>query len=93
MGKTPAPLSAIILLLGAMVGYAALHPAKIFSDHMVLQQNSNVPIWGIADAKKVVTVRFADQTVRTKTDGKGQWKAWFKPMKANSTGRELKVTS
>ena len=93
MSKTPAPLFAIALLLGSMAGYAALQPAKIFSDRMVLQQDANVPIWGIADAKKMVTVRFDGQTVRTKTDSKGQWKAWFKPMKANSTGRELQVTS
>ena len=64
MGKTPFPLPAIILLLSTMAGYAALQPEKIFSDHMVLQQDTNVQIWGIADAKKVVIVRFDGQTVK-----------------------------
>ena len=58
MGKTPFPLPAIILLLSTMAGYAALQPEKIFLYHMVLRQDANVSIWGIADAKKMVTVRF-----------------------------------
>lgn len=63
MCKTPFPLPAIILLLSTMAGYAALQPEKIFSDHMVLQQDANFSIWGIADAKKMVIARFDGQTV------------------------------
>ena len=81
-----------IFLCAANVS-AAIHPAKIFSDHMVLQRELPVPIWGKADAGKSVTVQFAGQTAKTKADREGRWKVWLKPLKANSTGRELKVIS
>ena len=90
-------------LLGAFVaaaiflcaGYvsAAIDPVKIFSDHMVLQRELPVPIWGKGDAGKVVTVEFAGQSVKTMTDLTGHWKVWLKPMEANSAGRELKIIS
>ena len=56
-------MPAIILLLSTKAGYAALQPEKIFSDHMVLQQDANFSIWGIADAKKMVIARFDGQTL------------------------------
>ena len=84
--------TAAILLCTANT-HAAVLPARIFSDHMVLQRALPVPIWGKADAGKVVTVQFSGQTVRTKADHKGHWKVWLKPLKANRTGRKLKVSS
>ncbi len=35
----------------------------IFSDHMVLQQDAAVPIWGWADAGEKVEVSIAGQTM------------------------------
>ena len=39
----------------------AIHPVKIFSDHMVLQREIPVPIWGKGDVGKVVSVQILDQ--------------------------------
>ena len=72
---------------------AAVLPARIFSDHMVLQRGLPVPIWGKADAGKTVTIQFAGQTAKTKADRKGHWKVRLNPLKANRAGRELKVSS
>ena len=85
-------VTAFIFLCAAYVS-AATHPVKIFSDHMVLQRELPVPIWGKGDVGKVVTVQFAGQSVKTMADPTGHWKVWLKPMKANSTGRELKISS
>jgi len=60
---------------------------------MVLQRALPVPIWGKGDVGKVVTVQFAGQSVKTMADLAGHWKVWLKPMKANNTGRELKISS
>ena len=49
----------LFALCGALPVLAVLHPAKIFSDHMVLQRDAAVPIWGKADAGTAVTVAFA----------------------------------
>jgi len=87
----------VAFLLLACCGYlpvlAALHPAKIFSDHMVLQRDAAVPIWGKADAGAAVTVAFAGQSVKGKTDKEGHWKVNLDPMKASAEGRSVEISS
>ena len=65
---------------------------KLFSDHMVLQQNQSIRVWGTAKAAENLTVRFAGQSVNTVADGSGYWSAMI------STGRaggpyELEIAS
>jgi sialate O-acetylesterase len=61
---------------------AQLSTAKLFGDHMVLQRNQQVPVWGWATKNAKVSVRLGGQTVSTKADGEGSWKIWLKPMPA-----------
>ena len=43
-------------------------------DHMILQQNSSVKLWGWADNKKVtVTTSWNNQTYQVLTDKNGAW--------------------
>jgi sialate O-acetylesterase len=87
----------VAFLLLACCGYlpvlAALQPAKIFSDHMVLQRNAAVPFWGKADAGATVTVAFAGQSAKGKADENGRWKLKLEPMKASAEGRSLEISS
>ena len=80
-----------LFLLVLPVGSSAAGPAKIFSDHMVLQCESPVPVWGRAAAGSEVVVEFAGQSVKTKADGEGRWKILLEPLKANAAGRDLVV--
>ena len=59
-----------------ILGHAeeSLRPARIFSDNMVLQQGSPVPVWGTSAPNEKVTVEYAGQRVETKSDQKGKWK-------------------
>lgn len=55
-----------------------LHLPSIFSDHMVLQQQSSVPIWGWAEASstvKIVGSWMPQDTVCAKVDDCGHWMA------------------
>jgi len=45
----------------------------LFSDHMVLQRDMLVPVWGWADAGEAVTVTIAGQSKSAKADASGQW--------------------
>jgi sialate O-acetylesterase len=72
---------------------AALSPAKIFTDHMVLQRHSPVPIWGTATPGNNVTVLFAGKTVETTVGDDGKWHVTLAPLEADATGRELRVSS
>ncbi len=87
------------LLLAASSLLAIAHPAvgdvalpHIFSDHMVLQQNQPVPVWGTAPAGEKVSVSFAGQTVTATADANGKWMAKLANLQASTEGRELTVT-
>jgi sialate O-acetylesterase len=47
--------------------------ASVFSDHMVLQRDKAVKIWGTADPGKVVSVKIDDLSTATKADKSGNW--------------------
>ena len=51
--------------------------AGIFGDHMVLQRNSDAPIWGVAKPKAKVTIEgsWSRKSVRTVADADGKWMA------------------
>jgi sialate O-acetylesterase len=46
----------------------------IFGDHMVLQQEQKLPVWGTADPGEKVTVTAGDHTGTATADDKGKWR-------------------
>ncbi|MFA6543908.1 MAG: sialate O-acetylesterase [Limisphaerales bacterium] len=82
-------------LLGLLVGFAVSARADvklpvIFGDHMVLQREQKVPVWGWADEDELVIVQFRDQVVQTRAKG-GKWQVNLAPMKASQTGKDFLV--
>jgi sialate O-acetylesterase len=63
----------------------------VFTDHIVLQRDLPVRIWGKANPGEPVKVSFAGQTCRTKTDVDGKWSVILTPMKASGESRRLIV--
>ncbi|MBS1501715.1 MAG: sialate O-acetylesterase [Bacteroidetes bacterium] len=74
-------LAIFILLSSITFSKAQLKAARIFGDHMVLQRNQPVPVWGTSIAKAKITVRFNGQQVNTRADAQGNWKVALQPMK------------
>src|SRR5262245_30929904 len=52
----------------------------IISDHMLVQRDVPVRIFGKAQPGEAVSVAFRGQTVQTVTDATGRWEAWLKPL-------------
>lgn len=52
---------------------AAVRLPSLFSDHMVLQRDGAVPVWGWADPGEAVTVSIAGQKQSTKAGADGKW--------------------
>lgn len=48
---------------------------KVFCDHMVLQRDSRIPIFGTANPEQKLTVAFQDQEIPVTADGNGEWSA------------------
>ncbi len=83
-------ISALLITLGAR---ASVKVPLIFSDHMVLQRDVPVPVWGWADAGEEVKVAFAGQVKTARADATGSWKLKLDPMAASGEPREFTVNS
>ncbi|MCF7817599.1 MAG: hypothetical protein K9M54_06935 [Kiritimatiellales bacterium] len=66
---------------------------SVFSDHMVVQRERAVPIWGKADPGSAVTVEFAGQTKTATADAEGEWRVDLEPLTASAESRTLIVRS
>ena len=91
----PASLTrSLALLIAASSAVSARADVKlpvIFGDHMVLQRDQKVPVWGTADEGEKVTVEFAGQKVSA-TAKDGKWSVALAPLKASSTGAKFTVS-
>ena len=52
----------------------------IISDHMLLQRDVPVRIFGKAEPGEAVSVAFRGQTAQTVTDPLGRWEVWLQPL-------------
>ena len=77
------------MMVAGMTLHATVRFGMPFSDHMVLQREKPVAVWGWADPGEKVTVTFAEQSVATTADAKGEWRVNLKPMPASKTPRTL----
>ena len=73
-------ITAFLLSIAFLTSRAQLTTAKIFGDHMVLQRNQDVPVWGWTAKNKRVTIVFNGQDVTAKADEQGYWKVVLQPM-------------
>lgn len=55
---------------------------SVFSDHMVLQRDAPLPVWGWAQAGEQVVVEFRGQRQTTTATANGEWKVELKPAAA-----------
>lgn len=67
--------------------------ANIFSDHMVLQQEKPLRIWGWSKPNTTLKLNFAGQEKSTSSDGQGNWSVLLDPLKSSFEKQKLVVTS
>ncbi len=63
----------------------------VIGEHMVIQREKPVVIWGWADKGEEVTVRLGGKEARTRADAEGRWRLSFEPLKAGGGPLELIV--
>lgn len=75
-----------LLLIGATSTAAAaqsqLSLPSLFSDHVVLQREKPIHVWGEAAPAEAVEVRFHDQKLTATADALGYWQLWLAPERA-----------
>lgn len=73
---------AVLALLLYFPAQAQVRLARLFSDHVVLQRQKPIPVWGWAKPDEKIKVVLAGQTQSTKTDKSGKWTVTFNPLEA-----------
>jgi sialate O-acetylesterase len=89
MKKSIVSVAIALLLASAAPLRAEVTLPAIFSDHMVLQSDVAVPVWGWAEPGEQVTVSIAGQTKTATADANGAWNLKLDPLKA---GEALTLT-
>lgn len=69
-----------------------LSTASVFNDHMVLQREKRIKIWGESDPNSEVTICIQNRTCSVKTDEKGKWSTSLPELKA-SVNETLEIRS
>lgn len=79
----------LLVLLAALSGpaRAALSLAAVFGDHMVLQRDQPIRVWGQALPRQVVTVQLADRQGRAVADARGRWQLQLAALPAGGPHR------
>ena len=72
--------------------WADVKMPALFGDHMVLQQDVALPIWGTADPGEKVTVSVGNENDSAVADANGKWLIKLKPLPAGTTPLTLTVS-
>lgn len=88
--KRVACIVAGVLAAGAVNAASLLH--DLFQDHVVLQRNSQINVWGHAQPHETLTVSLAGSTARAQADDAGRWQVALPSMQAGGP-HQLAVTA
>ena len=84
----------LVLLIAAVCASAVRAEVRlpaIFSDHMVLQRNMPVPVWGWAGPGEKVTVSFGSVSVQATAASDGRWTVKLPALGASAEPATLTV--
>jgi len=72
--------------------FADVAVSKVFGDHMVLQQDSPIRIWGTGDPGENVTVSLAGKSAKTTAKKDGTWRVDFPALSADGKAHTMTVS-
>ena len=73
-------LNFLLFITCATLAQADVRLPALISDHMMLQRQMPVRIWGWADPGEKIVVTFQQQTAETTAGANGKWQAFLKPL-------------
>ena len=66
---------------------------SLFKDHMVLQRDMPIPVWGKAGAGSTITVHFANYKKQTIADSNGKWSVKLSALKGSFEPKTMIISS
>ena len=93
--KTMSPIFLCFIFSITSIGRADqnLELAAPFTNHMILQRQAQVPVWGFDVPGAKITVEFAGQSKKAVVDQNGDWMVELDPLEVSREGRPMKVTN
>jgi sialate O-acetylesterase len=85
-------LAVTIFHIGCAASAEELRLGSLFSDHMVLQRDKPVTVWGWANAGERVTVSCGGQSVSVTAASSGKWLVKLEALSTSDQSRSLIVT-
>ena len=82
----------VLLVLGTGLFAGEFKVAKVFADHMVLQRQKALPVWGWTAPGEEVTVEFKGQKVSAKAGEDGKWMVKLKALEADAQAAEMNIS-
>src|SRR5271156_3727779 len=79
------------LLLGLIQAQSDVRLPSLFGDHMVLQQEVPLPVWGWAAPGENITVTFGDRKAGATAGADGKWRADLPALPAGTPSGTLIV--
>jgi sialate O-acetylesterase len=69
-----------------------LEAAHLFADHMILQCDQPIPVWGWSEPAESVAIAFAGQRRTAIADAGGRWRVTFEAMPASDSPQTMTIT-
>ncbi len=92
MSKAPQFFSIWALVGGLLTsGFAEVKLPSIFGDHMVLQRDLDLPVWGWDVPGQSVSVEIAGQRVDAVADETGRWEVKLAPLKMSREPLQMTI--
>lgn len=88
-------LSFVVLVTGCLLctrGSAEIRLPHFFGDHMVVQQEMPIKVWGWSNPNERITVEFGNTKAESLADGAGQWSIKLPAMKASKQPKLMRIT-
>ncbi|MBW8880379.1 MAG: sialate O-acetylesterase, partial [Asticcacaulis sp.] len=89
--KSVTSVCVAVLGLLPIAAVADVRLPHIFSDHLVLQAGTAMPVWGWADPGEHVVVRIAGQTRRATATSDGRWQVELVPIERAATPVDMTI--
>lgn len=70
-----------------------LHLPQVFGDHMVLQADAEIPVWGHSKAGTQVTITLGKEKKTAKANAQGRWQVRLNKRAANASPVAMRVES
>ncbi len=84
-------ITSVLMAILASNSIADVRVPAIFADHMVLQQQQKIRVWGWADVGESVNVSIGNNKQMAKADDAGRWRVELAPMPASKAAVTLSI--